>query len=169
MVRNAQVEYPTWRESLSPSPKASSHPFQIPLRHSAINEKFASLGREVGRSNGADSHTATCNAYGEVTAEKFPLSTNSSTAAPATGKNRANFIYGRYASHAAQHGRRNRIRPGIFPKSKAHRGQAAGIDQNISFAIQCGLFARRKYIILKLRRGDCQGNSCFFKNKRIQL
>ena len=79
----------------------------------------------------------------------------------------ANLFYGKYACHAAQHGRRNRIRPGIFPKSKAHRGQAAGIDRNISFAIPCCHFARRKYIILKLRRGDCRSNSCFFKNKRI--
>lgn len=167
-IRNTQIER-TWRKTLIPSPMASSRPFQIPLRHSAINEKFASLGREVGRSDGAGSQTTTYNAYGEVTTEKFPFSTNSSMAAPATGKNRANFIYGGYASHAAPHGRRNRILPDIFPKGKARRGQAAGIDRNISFAIPCGLFARRKYNILKLRRGDCQGNSCFFKNKRIQL
>ena len=167
MVRNAQVEYPTWRESLIPSPMACSHPFPTPLLHSPVNERFAFLGREIGRSNGADSHTTTCNAYGEVTAEKFPFPTNSSMASPATWKNRANLFYGKYACHAAQHGRRNRIRPGIFPKSKAHRGQAAGIDRNISFAIPCCHFARRKYIILKLRRGDCRSNSCFFKNKRI--
>ena len=37
-------------------------------------EKFASLGREVGRSDGAGSQTTAYNAYGEVTTEKFPLS-----------------------------------------------------------------------------------------------
>ena len=78
MVRNAQTEHPSWRESLIPSPKASSHPFQIPLRHSAINEKFASLGREIDRSDGAGSRTTVYNAYGEVTSERFPLATNSS-------------------------------------------------------------------------------------------
>ena len=36
------------------------------------------LGREVGRSDGAGSQTTAYNAYGEVTTEKFPLSTNSS-------------------------------------------------------------------------------------------
>ena len=75
-----------------PLPMAISHPFQSPLLHSPVNEKFAFLGREVGRSNGADSHTTTYNAYGEVTTEKFSMSTNSSTASPATGKNRANFF-----------------------------------------------------------------------------
>ena len=58
---------------------ASSHLFQIPLRHSAINEKYnTSLGREVGRSDGAGSHTTVYNAYSEVTSERFPLATNSS-------------------------------------------------------------------------------------------
>ena len=57
---------------------ASSRPFQIPLRHSAINEKFASLGREIDRSDGAGSRTTVYNAYGEVTSERFPLATNSS-------------------------------------------------------------------------------------------
>ncbi|MBO7088572.1 MAG: hypothetical protein J6W70_01595, partial [Lentisphaeria bacterium] len=57
---------------------ASSHPFQRPLRHSAVNEKYASLGREVGRSDGAGSQTTAYNAYGEVTTERFPLATNSS-------------------------------------------------------------------------------------------
>jgi RHS repeat-associated protein len=36
------------------------------------------LGREIGRSDGAGSQTTAYNAYGEVTTEKFPLSTNSS-------------------------------------------------------------------------------------------
>ena len=36
------------------------------------------LGREVGRSDGAGSHTTAYNAYGEVTSERFPLATNSS-------------------------------------------------------------------------------------------
>lgn len=91
-TQNAQIEQCTWRESLIPSPMACSHPFPTPLLHSPVNEKFAFLGREVGRSDGAGSQTTTYNVYGEVTAEKFPLSTNSSTAPPATGKNRANFF-----------------------------------------------------------------------------
>ena len=36
------------------------------------------LGREIGRSDGAGSHTTVYNAYGEVTSERFPLATNSS-------------------------------------------------------------------------------------------
>ena len=42
-TRNAQIEQCTWRESLIPSPKEFSYPFQSPLLHSPVNEKFASL------------------------------------------------------------------------------------------------------------------------------
>ena len=109
-TRNAHVEQSTWRESLMPLPMAISHPFQSPLLHSPVNEKFAFLGREVGRSDGAGSHTTVYNAY-EVTSERFPLATNSSAVSPATWKNRANLFYGKYACHAAPHGKRNRIQP----------------------------------------------------------
>ena len=48
MVRNAQTEPPSWRESLIPPPMGFSRPFQIPLRHSAVNEKYnTSLGRRT--------------------------------------------------------------------------------------------------------------------------
>ena len=52
---------------------ASSRPFQSPLLHSPINEKFDILGREIGRSDGAGSHTTAYNSYGEVTSEQHSI------------------------------------------------------------------------------------------------